>query len=100
MESALWKNIALVAAGGALGSVARFLVARAFEHCECGSFPWATFVVNVLGCLLIGLFSALSSRGGFFSDDLRLLLTVGLCGGFTTFSTFMNENSALLRDGQ
>ena len=55
--------------------------------------------MNILGCLLIGLFSGIPSAGHLMSADARLVLTTGFCGGFTTFSTFMSENSALLKDG-
>lgn len=61
-------------------------------------FPWPTLTANVLGCLLIGLFYSLSSKLD-WSPELRLLLTTGLCGGFTTFSTFSNEGLQLLRAG-
>ena len=60
--------------------------------------PWATLTANVAGCFLIGLFHALSSRLH-LSAEVRLMLTTGLCGGFTTFSTFCNENLTLLRQG-
>ena len=61
-------------------------------------FPWATLTVNVAGSFLIGLFYALSARLH-LSEETRLFLTTGLCGGFTTFSTFSHENLALLRQG-
>lgn len=61
-------------------------------------FPWPTLTANVLGCLLIGLFYSLSTRLD-WSPELRLLLTTGLCGGFTTFSTFSNEGLQLMRSG-
>lgn len=63
------------------------------------SFPLGTFVVNVVGCLLIGFLSGLNYGGGFMTPTTKLLLTTGFCGGFTTFSTFVNEGSALGRDG-
>ena len=55
-------------------------------------------IVNITGCLLIGIFYGLFERGNLLNTDLRLFLTVGLCGGFTTFSSFMNENFVLLRE--
>lgn len=61
-------------------------------------FPLGTFVVNVAGCLLIGFLSGLNYGGGFMTPTTKLLLTTGFCGGFTTFSTFVNEGSALGRD--
>ena len=62
------------------------------------SFPWGTMAVNIAGCFLIGLLSGLS-LGGNISPTTKLVLVTGFCGGFTTFSTFMNENLMLGRDG-
>jgi CrcB protein len=90
------RVLAVVAVGGAIGSVSRYLaqmaVARHFTH----PFPLGTLLVNVLGCLLIGLFYALAEKGTLASPTLRLLLTTGFCGGFTTFSTFSYETLTLL----
>lgn len=90
------RNIIFVALGGALGSVLRYLASRWINGLFPSSFPFGTMSVNVLGCLLIGIFYGLSERFG-LGGDIKLLLTVGLCGGFTTFSTFMNENLTLFR---
>lgn len=62
-------------------------------------FPVATFVVNVLGCFAIGFFSGMALQSTHINDTWRLFLTVGFCGGFTTFSTFANENLNLLQNG-
>ncbi len=94
------KNILLVAFGGGLGSVARYLLSLYIVKNSNGTFPLATLVVNVFGCLLIGLLFGLAERSGFLSVELRLLLAVGFCGGFTTFSTFSNETFELMRGGQ
>ena len=94
------RLLVVIAAGGALGSVSRYLmqlaVARHFSH----PFPLGTLLVNVLGCLLIGLFYALAEKGTIASPELRLLLTTGFCGGFTTFSTFSYEMLTLLQNGE
>lgn len=90
------KQLLLVFLGGGLGSVIRSLAGKLFPS---SSFPWSTLLVNVLGSLLIGLLFALFSRH-IIGDNYRLLLAVGFCGGFTTFSTFSNENLHLMRDGQ
>lgn len=93
------RIILLVGAGGFLGSVARYLASKYIQQSLLSPFPFGTFWVNILGCFLIGLFYGLSERSGFMTNELRLFLTVGFCGGFTTFSTFANENMGLLRDG-
>lgn len=94
------KTLMFIGAGGFVGSIARYLLSQIIQQNATSSFPWGTLVVNVVGSLLIGLFYGLSERGAIGSSEARLFLTVGLCGGFTTFSTFSNENLALLRDGQ
>ncbi|HDP54393.1 MAG TPA: fluoride efflux transporter CrcB [Bacteroidetes bacterium] len=94
------KNVLIVALGGGVGSVARYLLSFYIQKGTEGTFPWGTLVVNIIGSLLIGLLYGLSERGHLMSTELRLLLAVGLCGGFTTFSTFANENFILIRGGE
>jgi CrcB protein len=95
----VFQNVLLIALGGGIGSVARYFVQKwiftSFPH----PFPFGTFIVNIAGCFLIGLFYALSEKGNLLSPGMRLLLTTGLCGGFTTFSTFAYENFNLLKTG-
>lgn len=94
------KNIMLVALGGAAGSVARYLLSKAIQDTAATAFPWGTMAVNVAGCLLIGLLYGLASGDGArLGADLKLMLTVGFCGGFTTFSTFANESLTLAKTG-
>lgn len=100
------RELICVFLGGGFGSLLRYAIVLAKDHLRLNPlsflgqtvFPWPTLVANVLGCLLIGLFYSLSSRLE-WSLETRLLLTTGLCGGFTTFSTFSNEGLSLLRDG-
>ena len=90
----------LVALGGAAGSVARYLLSKAIQDTAATAFPWGTMAVNVAGCLLIGLLYGLASGDGTrLGADLKLMLTVGFCGGFTTFSTFANESLTLAKTG-
>jgi fluoride exporter len=90
-----------VAAGGALGSVARFWLAAAVTALTGPRFPWGTLLINVLGSFVIGLVAALTvvpERIG-MHPDLRIFLMVGLCGGFTTFSAFSLQTLELLQAG-
>ena len=89
----------IIGAGSFLGGIARFLTSRYIQNAIISAFPYGTFIVNILGCFFIGLFYGISERGNFMSVEWRMFLTVGFCGGYTTFSTFANENMALLRDG-
>ena len=92
------KDLFLVGLGSFVGGVARYLISLAMKSCSTG-FPWGTFVVNLLGCFLIGLFGAATDKYSNLPSQLSLLLTVGLCGGFTTFSTFSNEALKMLQAG-
>ena len=92
------KSILMVGLGGFIGSVARFLIARYFQLNVTSVFPWSTFIVNIVGCLLIGIIYGLSEKGNLWSPDIRLFLTVGICGGFTTFSTFSYDSFLLIQE--
>ena len=93
------KNILAVGAGSFIGGAARYLVSLAMKGIGKG-FPWATLTVNLVGCLMIGLLWGLLSRNAAENTSWGLFLTVGLCGGFTTFSTFSKEALAMLQTGQ
>ena len=92
-------NIIAVGAGSFIGGIARYLVSLAMKGISKG-FPWATVLVNLLGCLIIGLLWGFLSRNASESTSWGLFLTVGLCGGFTTFSTFSKEALTMLQTGQ
>ena len=93
------KILITVFLGGGLGSLMRYGVQAAMHgRISPFLFPWATLSVNILGSFLIGMFYVLSARFN-LSDETRLFLTTGLCGGFTTFSTFSHEGMTLIRQG-
>jgi CrcB protein len=91
-----------IAAGSALGGIARFwcsgVIARAFGE----TFPWGTLIVNVSGSLLIGIIAALTGPDGriFLGSTTRLALMAGFCGGYTTFSSFSLQTLSLVQDGE
>ena len=92
------KELLLVCIGSFFGGGARYLVGKVVQSWVAVPFPWGTMAINIVGCFLIGLLSGLS-LGGQLSPATKLVLVTGFCGGFTTFSTFMNENLLLGRDG-
>jgi fluoride exporter len=94
------KQILLVGTGGFIGSVARYFVSRIDIQHYFFSIPAGTLIVNVLGSLIIGFLVGISEKSTILTADMRLLLMVGICGGFTTFSTFTSENLALVHSGQ
>ena len=92
------KTLLIVGAGSFTGGVLRYLVSKLLQNIGSQSFPISTFLVNRIGCFAIGLFYGLFERNNLMNTDVRLFLTVGLCGGFTTFSTFINESYQLLKE--
>jgi CrcB protein len=93
------KFFLIVFAGSGMGGVARYGMQSWIFRLYPFTFPLGTFIINIIGCLLIGIFYALSEKGNLFTPEWRLALTTGFCGGFTTFSTFAYENMNLLRTG-
>lgn len=94
------KTILLIGAGGFLGSIARYFVSLLNLSISFYSVPVGTLIVNVTGSLVIGFLTGIADKSMILSTEWRLFLMVGLCGGFTTFSTFTNENLMLLHNGQ
>ena len=90
----------VVGAGGFVGAMLRYWIAGVVQRWSGGVFPHGTLVVNVLGCLLMGIVMGLVEYRQLFGPHARLVLTVGILGGFTTFSTFGYETFALLRDNE
>ena len=93
-------NLLLIAIGGALGSVARYLLSTFVLRVTGTLFPLGTFVVNVTGCLVFGAIAGAASQRVQLAPALRLFLLTGILGGFTTFSTYAFESFTLVRDGQ
>jgi len=92
--------ILVVGAGGALGSVARYLVGIGSGRLFGTEFPWGTLIINVTGSFMIGAFVGLFATKWDLPQAVRLFLTVGICGGYTTFSTFSLDAYFLLERGQ
>ncbi len=93
------KNILMVGLGGSIGSIGRYLCQKYFYEFHPHPFPFGTLAVNIIGCFLIGTFYSLAEKGNVLTPELRLFLTTGICGGFTTFSAFAYENVTLLKSG-
>lgn len=96
MLSYVWIGL-----GGAIGAIARFTIAGAIDRASTDPFPLGTVLVNISGCLLIGFFAALTAPGGRYSVpiDVRQFVMVGICGGYTTFSSFSLQTLVLFDIG-
>jgi len=94
-------NLLFVGLGGALGSIARYLVSTWVQTATKSiSFPFGTLAVNLIGCFVIGFLAQLAEARGVFTSEARAFVFVGILGGFTTFSSFGNETFNLARGGE
>ena len=98
MTTSVLKSILMVGAGSFLGGAARYAISLAMKTLSKG-FPWATLAANLIGCLLIGILWGCFSRSSNDVSPWALFMTVGFCGGFTTFSTFSKEALTMLQAG-
>jgi len=96
----MFQNILLVGLGGFVGSVLRYGTGRLAQRLFDTPLPWGTFAVNILGSFIIGIVLALFEKNMIIDNNLKLLIAVGFCGGFTTFSSFAFENLTALQSGQ
>lgn len=92
------RNILIVGTGGFIGTVMRYLVQVFVEKGLATTFPWGTFVANIAGSFIIGIVFAFAEKGNLMNSEWRMFLAVGVCGGFTTFSSFAYNNLNLLKD--
>jgi CrcB protein len=96
----MWKTITYIAVGSVIGGVSRFLLQQYIQRRVESTFPYGTLIVNLLGCFVIGIVVGLADRGNLMSPQTRIFWATGICGGFTTFSSFVNENHSMLLDGE
>jgi CrcB protein len=90
------RTIILVGAGGAIGSILRYLTTIFVNKYVNTTFPLATFLVNMLGCLIIGVLVGFVDKYAWAGDNFKYFFITGFCGGYTTFSAFANENMSLI----
>ncbi|CAN5185626.1 fluoride efflux transporter CrcB [soil metagenome] len=94
----MFFNILIIGLGGMAGTVARFLTVIMVARAVPSTFPLGTFVVNVIGCFVMGIVFGLASRFEWLNPEWRFFLATGFCGGFTTFSAFAYENLTLIEN--
>jgi CrcB protein len=92
------RTILLVGSGGFIGSVMRYLVQYYVEKNLASTFPWGTLIANVAGSFIIGMIFALAEKGHLMNAEWRIFLAVGICGGFTTFSSFAYNNFNMIKE--
>ncbi|MCB9799185.1 MAG: fluoride efflux transporter CrcB [Candidatus Omnitrophica bacterium] len=89
-----------VITGGAAGAISRYAIVSFVYHVWGPRFPYGTMIVNVAGCFLVGYLSMIADTHLFLGQNVRILLIVGFCGAFTTFSSFILESTVLIKDGE
>jgi CrcB protein len=91
------KSMFIAGLGGFIGTCLRYLTGKMCHALVVAAFPWGTFVVNIVGSFLIGIFFALAEKGGVISPAMNVFLITGFCGGLTTFSSFADDMYLLLQ---
>jgi fluoride exporter len=94
----MFKILMIVGTGSFAGGVMRYLAGIYMQRLTQSVYPYGTLSVNIIGCLLIGLFYGMAEKGNLLTPEWRIFLTTGLCGGFTTFSTFSHDALSLMND--
>ena len=92
------RTLLIVGTGGFIGSVMRYLVQIFVEKGMATTFPWGTFVANIAGSFIIGIVFAFAEKGNLMNAEWRMFLAVGICGGFTTFSSFAFNNFNMIKE--
>jgi len=92
------RTILLVGTGGFIGSVMRYLIQVFVEKDLSSTFPYGTLIANITGSFIIGIVFAVAEKGDLMSSEWRMFLAVGICGGFTTFSSFSYNNFTMLKE--
>jgi CrcB protein len=89
-----------IALGSAIGGVGRYLLGGVIQRLSGGTFPMGTLIINITGSFLLGLIYRYSADSAAITPEVRAMLTIGVCGGYTTFSSFSYESVRLIEDGQ
>jgi CrcB protein len=92
------RTLLIVGTGGFIGSVMRYLIQVYVEKGLVSTFPWGTFVANIAGSFIIGIVFAFAEKGSLLNAEWRMFLAVGICGGFTTFSSFAFNNFTMIEE--
>ena len=96
----MFKISLIIGLGGFLGSISRYWLSLLIDKNLWGAYPYGTFVVNIIGCLFLGLIYSVADREQLLSHEMRFFLATGFCGSFTTFSTFSYQNQLLYQEGE
>jgi CrcB protein len=96
----MYRSLLLIGIGSFIGGICRYLLQQFVQNNYPSSIPFGTLIVNITGCFAIGLIYELADKGNLLSSEMRLFLATGVCGGYTTFSSFAYENVSMVLDGE